>query len=68
MLPGISFGNYPFSAKYPYSLGEADLTPCLIEGHLDPDQENQNVECPWPMVGSELDHDRNRANDFYWNQ
>lgn len=30
----------------PHSLGEVDLTPCLVDGHLDADQENKNLEPP----------------------
>lgn len=31
-------------ATVPYGIGEADQTPCLVDGHLEPDQENKFLE------------------------
>lgn len=61
MLLGVSFGSYSLPATVLCGLGEADLIPCLVDGHLDPDQENQNVKCPWPVVHPVLDRDLNGA-------
>lgn len=57
MLPGFAFGNYYLPVTSTYGLRDTDLTPCLTDGH----QVNQDVECPWPVVSSELGHDPNWA-------
>lgn len=50
----FSYGNVvrtllqepPLPTTVPHSLGNIDLTPCLVHGHLDADQENKNLEPP----------------------
>ena len=68
VLPRIPSENHYLPVTAPYGLGDTDLTFCFVDGHLVPDQENQNVQWPWQVIGSELGYDSNCANDFYVNQ